>query len=52
MTAVLRTLEQIREQARLDAAGDPPLSQAQADRIAAILAPVLRKLAEREPQAA
>jgi hypothetical protein len=49
--AVLRTLADIEAQARLDALADPPLTQAQADRIAAILAPHRRQLA-REPQAA
>ena len=51
MTA-LRTLEEIREQARIDALSDPPLTQAQADRVAAILAPWLRLRADRETQAA
>jgi uncharacterized membrane protein YccC len=51
MAAVLRTLADIEAQARLDALADPPLSQAQADRVAAILAPCRRKRA-REPQAA
>jgi hypothetical protein len=52
MAAALRTIEQIRAQARIDGLNDPPLTQEQADRVAAILAPHLRQLAVREPQAA
>lgn len=53
MPAALRTLDAIREQARIDALADPPLTQAQADRVAAILAPYRRKLlAEMAQQAA
>jgi hypothetical protein len=48
----LRTLDEIRAQARLDALGDPPLSQETADKVAAILAPCRRQLAAREPQPA
>lgn len=51
MAAVLRTPDEIWEQAALDGADDPPLSQALADRVAAILAPYRRQQA-REPQAA
>jgi hypothetical protein len=51
MTA-LRTLDEIWEAGAADGAGDPPLSQAQADLVAAILAPHRRALAAREPQAA
>lgn len=48
----LRTLDEIWAQGAVDGAGDPPLTQAQADRIAAILAPCYRQFAAREPQAA
>lgn len=51
MTAVLRTLDEIWERGAADALAHPPMSQAQADRVAAILAPALARLA-REPQAA
>jgi hypothetical protein len=50
--AVLRTLDEIWEQGAADGAGDPPLTQAQADRIALILAASGSRLAAREPQAA
>jgi hypothetical protein len=50
--ATLRTLDEIWAQAAADGAGDPPLTQAQADQVAAILAPWRRTLAAREPQAA
>lgn len=49
---VLRTLDEIWEQGARDALRHPPMSQAKADRIAAILAPWRRRLALREPQAA
>jgi hypothetical protein len=49
---VLRTLDEIWAQGAADGAGDPPLSQATADLVAAIIAPVRRQLAAREPQAA
>ena len=52
MPAALRTLDQVWEQGAADGAGDPPLTQAQADRVAAILAPYRRRLAIRELQAA
>lgn len=52
MTAVLRTLDEIWAQGAVDGAAMPPLTQAQADRVAAILAPCLHRLAAREPQAA
>jgi hypothetical protein len=52
MATALRTLDEVWAQGAADGAGDPPLSQAQADRVAAILAPYRRKLAAREPQAA
>lgn len=52
MTAVLRTLDEVREAGAAAGAADPPLSQATADRVAAILAPHRRLLAAREPQAA
>lgn len=52
MAAVLRTLDEIWEQGARDALAHPPMSQAKADRIAAILAPYYRRLAAREPQAA
>lgn len=43
----LRTLDEIWQAGAADGAGDPPLSQALADRVAAILAPVrLRELAQ------
>jgi hypothetical protein len=45
--AVLRTLDEIWAQGAIDGAGDPPLTQAQADRVAAILAPYRRQLAAR-----
>jgi hypothetical protein len=35
-----RTVEEIRAAARADAQADPPLTQAEADLIAAVLAPV------------
>lgn len=49
---VLRTLDEIWQAGTLDGAADPPLSQAVADQVAAILAPWYRTLAAREPQAA
>lgn len=49
---VLRTLDEIWAQGAIDGLGDPPLTQEQADQVAAILAPCLRQLAAREPQAA
>ena len=52
MGAVLRTLDEIWEAGAVAGAALPPLTQAQADRIAAILAPYRRKRAAREPQAA
>lgn len=52
MTAVLRTLDEVWEAGSLAGAAMPPLSQATADRVAAILAPHSRLLAVREPQAA
>lgn len=52
MAAALRTLDEIWAQAAIDGAGDPPLSQALADRTAVILAPYRRLLAAREPQPA
>lgn len=45
----LRTIDEIRAQARIDGLNDPPLTQEQADQVAAILAPCLRQLAAREP---
>jgi hypothetical protein len=50
--AALRTLDAIWAQGTRDALDDPPFTQAQADRVAAILAPVRRQLAARQPQAA
>lgn len=47
----LRTLDQIWEAGSLAGAAMPPLTQQQADRIAAILAPHQARL-QREPQAA
>ena len=52
MGAVLRTLDEVWEAGARDALSHPPMSQEQADRIAAILAPHSRLLAVREPQAA
>lgn len=52
MAAVLRTLDEIWEAGSLAGAAMPPLTQAGADQVAAILAPVRRQLAAREPQAA
>lgn len=52
MAAVLRTLDEIWEAGSLTGAAMPPLTQAQADRIAAILAPYYRTLDAREPQPA
>lgn len=49
---VLRTLDEIWAQGAIDALAHPPMSQATADRVAAILAPYRRQLAAREPQAA
>lgn len=49
---VLRTLDEIWEAGAAAGAAMPPLTQAQADLVAAILAPVRRQLAAREPQAA
>lgn len=45
----LRTIDEIRAQARIDGLNDPPLTQEQADQVAAILAPCLRQLAARVP---
>lgn len=50
MTA-LRTLDEIWQAGALAGEAMPPLTQPQADRVAAILAPYRRQLA-REPQAA
>ena len=47
MAAVLRTLDEIWEAGSLAGAAMPPLTQAQADRVAAILAPYRRQLAAR-----
>ena len=47
-----RTLDEIRQAGAAAGAELPPLSQEEADRIAAILAPYRRLLAAREPQAA
>ena len=52
MNGALRTLEEIREAGALAGAAAPPLSQEQADRVAALLAPALRRTAAREPQPA
>jgi hypothetical protein len=52
MSAALRTLDEIWEAGAVAGAGDPPLTQAQADRVAAILAPYRRQLAAREAEAA
>jgi hypothetical protein len=41
----LRTLDEIWAQGAIDGAGHPPLTQAQADLVAAILAPCWRRLA-------
>jgi hypothetical protein len=41
---VCRTLDEIYAAAAADAAGDPPLTQAEADRVAAILAPYRLRL--------
>jgi hypothetical protein len=43
--AALRTLDEVWEAGALAGAAMPPLTQAQADRVAAILAPWRRKLA-------
>lgn len=43
---VLRTLDEIWEQGERDALKHPPMTQEQADRIAAILAPWRRRYAE------
>jgi len=48
---VLRTVDEIWQQGALDGAAMPPLTQAQADQVAVILAPHFREQA-REPQAA
>lgn len=48
----LRTLDEIWEAGSVAGAAMPPLSQQQADQIAAILAPARLRLAVREPQAA
>lgn len=45
---VLRTLDEIWEAGAIAGAAMPPMSQATADRVAAILAPYWRQLAERE----
>lgn len=51
-----RTLDEIYAAAARDALADPPLTQEQADRVAAILAPrwaaILAARSAREPQAA
>lgn len=47
--AALRTLDEIWAQGAIDGAGDPPLTQAQADKVAAILAPWRARMAELEP---
>ena len=47
----LRTLDEIWEAGALAGAAMPPLTQAQADRIAAILAPCWQRLAAREEAA-
>jgi hypothetical protein len=52
MAAVLRTLDEIWQQGAADGAAMPPLTQAQADQVAVILAPCFRQAAAREPQAA
>lgn len=46
--AVLRTLDEIWAQGAIDGAGDPPLSQAAADTVAAILAPWRARMAALE----
>ena len=46
--AALRTLDEIWAQGAIDGAGDPPLTQAQADRVAAILAPCRARTAALE----
>lgn len=52
MTTALRSIDEVWEAGSAAGAAMPPLTQEQADRVAAILAPCRRKLAEREPQAA
>lgn len=52
MATVLRTLDEIWEAGSLAGAAMPPLTQAQADRVAVILAPYFRALTARETQAA
>jgi hypothetical protein len=47
--AALRTLDEIWEAGAIAGAAMPPLTQAQADQVAAILAPWRRTLAAREP---
>ena len=49
---ICRTLDEIAEQGALAGAAMPPLTQAQADRIALIIAASPARLAAREPQAA
>jgi hypothetical protein len=49
---ICRTLDEIAEQGAIAGAAMPPLTQAQADRIALILAASGSRLAAREPQAA
>jgi hypothetical protein len=49
---VCRTLDEIWAQGAIDGAGDPPLTQAHADQVAAILAPWRRTIAAREPATA
>ena len=44
----LRTLDEIWAQGAIDGAGDPPLSQATADLVAAILAPCRARMAALE----
>jgi hypothetical protein len=46
--AVLRTLDEIWAQGAVDGAGHPPLTQAQADLVAAILAPCRARMAAME----
>jgi hypothetical protein len=45
---VCRTLDEIWAQGAIDGAGDPPLTQAQADLVAAILAPHRARMAALE----
>ena len=50
--AVCRTLDEIWAQGAIDGAAQPPLTQAQADRIAAILAPGRARMAAPVPASA